>query len=91
LPWIGTTRGRAAISGFIASLRSRLESIRLNVDEIVASDDRAIIVGDLVSRVKANGNVFNSAFAIILTFEGDLISRYQMLEDSFAVSRAARG
>jgi hypothetical protein len=75
-PWVGKSRGRGAISDFITRLRSHLESIRLNVDEIVASDDRAIIVGDLVSQVKANGNVFGSAFAIVLTFEGDLILRY---------------
>jgi uncharacterized protein len=91
LPWVGKTRGRAAIVRFVSSLRTELESIGLNVDEIVASDTRAVIVGDLISQVKANGNIFHSAFAMVLTIESGLISRYQMLEDSFAVSQAVKG
>ena len=56
----------------------------------MASDARAVIVGEVATRIKATGKVIESAIAIILTVAGGLATRFQMLEDSFAVSGAAR-
>jgi ketosteroid isomerase-like protein len=47
-----------------------------------------VIVGELASRVKSTGQTVETAFA--LTVSGGEITRFRMLEDSFAVSRAAR-
>ena len=63
--------------------------MRLDIDDILASDTRAIILGSLASRVKQTGKVIETFFAIILTIADGQITRFQMLEDSFAVSRAA--
>jgi hypothetical protein len=49
-----------------------------------------VIVGELATRVTATGKLIESDIAIILTVKDGLIGRFQMLEDSFAVSRAAR-
>jgi ketosteroid isomerase-like protein len=49
-----------------------------------------VIVGELATRIEATGKIIESAIAIILTVFDGGISRFQMLEDSFAVSRAAR-
>jgi ketosteroid isomerase-like protein len=46
--------------------------------------------GALATRIKATGRMIESDFAIILTVKDGLIARFQMLEDSFAVSKAAR-
>ena len=48
------------------------------------------MLGSLVSRVKATRRLTHSQFAIILTVSGNLITRFQMLEDSFNVSNAVR-
>jgi ketosteroid isomerase-like protein len=90
LPWIGRKRGRRAVADFIRDLRRLTEPIRFDVQEILASHDRAVIVGELATRIKATGKVIDSAMAIILTISEGQISRFQMLEDSFAVSQAAR-
>jgi ketosteroid isomerase-like protein len=90
LPWIGRKAGRSAVADFIRALRGLTEPVRFDVQDILASEDRAVVVGELATRIKATGKVIESPFAIILTVSESKISRFRMLEDSFAVSRAAR-
>lgn len=90
LPWIGKRQGRQAAAAFVAETRRLTEPVEFNVDEVLASSTRAVIIGDLVTRVRSTERVIESAFAIILTVSDGRISRFLMLEDSFAVSRAAR-
>lgn len=90
LPWIGHKTGRAAVSAFIRDTRRLLEPLRFNVQAILADQERAIIIGDLASKVHATSKLIETSFAIILTISHGQITRFHMLEDSFAVSRAAR-
>ena len=90
LPWIGHKAGRQAVADFIRDIRALTEPITFVVEDILASDSRAAIIGALQTRIKATGNVIATQFAIILTIKGDVVTRYQMLEDSFDVSKAAR-
>ena len=90
LPWIGRKSGRAAVTDFVNDSRAMLERISLEVRDILANDDRAVILGSLVSKVKRTAKIINTDFAIILTVANGEIVRFQMLEDSFAVSQAAR-
>ena len=90
LPWIGRRRGRSAVADFLRAVRAKAEPVRFDVTEVLASDVRAVIVGELATRIKATGKMIESDFAIILTVKDGLIARFQMLEDSFAVSKAAR-
>ena len=90
LPWIGRQTGRKAVADFFRDLRRLTQPVRFDVQAILADESRAVIVGALVSKVSATGRIIETAFAIILTISGREITRFQMLEDSFAVSRAAR-
>jgi ketosteroid isomerase-like protein len=90
LPWIGRRTGCTAVSDFIRSMRSLLERIRFDVEGIMSKDDRAAIFGHLISKVNATGKIIDSPFALILQISAGKITRFQMLEDSFAVSQAAR-
>ncbi len=90
LPWIGQKTGRQAVIGFIDNTRRLIEQVRFAVQDILASDDRAVIVGELTTRINATGRIIESAFAIVLTLSGGEIVGFRMLEDSFAVSKAAR-
>ena len=90
LPWVGRRTGRSAVIDFITAIRTLTEPLTFEVADILANDTRAVIVGELASRIKATEKVVETDFAIILTTAGDRITRFQMLEDSFAVSRAAR-
>jgi ketosteroid isomerase-like protein len=90
LPWIGRRTGRQAITDFIRDIRTLTEPLAFDVEDILTSDSRAAIVGALRTRIKATGRIIATQFAIILTITGDVVTRFQMLEDSFEVSRVAR-
>jgi len=88
LPWIGQKSGRAAAADFFRKIRVLTEPVKFEVEDILASDGRAAIVGELATRIKSSGKICTSQFAIILTISGDAITRFQMLEDSFGLSKA---
>lgn len=90
LPWIGRRTGRTAVSDFIRDTRSLLDRIRFDVEGIMAKDDRAVIFGHFISKVNTTGKIIDSPFALILQIAAGKLTRFQMLEDSFAVSQAAR-
>ncbi len=91
LPWIGKWSGRAAITDFVTNSRAMIERISFEVHDILAGDNRAVILGSLASKLKRTGKTVKTDFAIVLTIANGEIVRFQMLEDSFAVSQAARG
>jgi ketosteroid isomerase-like protein len=86
----GRKSGRQAIADFIRDIRTLTEPITFEVEDVLASNSRAAIIGALQTRIKATGKVTATQFAIILTITGDVVTRFQMLEDSFDVSKAAR-
>src|SRR5258708_7970156 len=72
LPWIGRRSGRQAIVDFIRDLRTLTEPVAFDVEDILASDARAAVVGSLKTRIKATDRIIASQFAIILTIAGDV-------------------
>lgn len=90
LPWIGRKSGRGAVEAFVRESSVLMERIRLDVHDVLGSDDRAVIVGELVTLIAATGKVIESPFAIVLTIAGGEISNFLMLENSFAVAEATR-
>ena len=90
LPWIGRKTGRAAITDFVTDSRAMIERISFEVRDILASACRAVILGSLASKFRRPGKTVTTDFAIVLTVANGEIIRFQMFEDSFAVSQAAR-
>lgn len=90
LPWVGHKKGRAAISEFLRDTQTMIERVSLDIKDILANDNRAVILGHLQTRISATGKLIDSAFAIVLTFSDQQVASFLMLEDSFATSRAAR-
>ena len=90
LPWIGHKIGRQAVADFIRDIRALTEPVTFDVEDILASDNRAAIIGALQTRITATGKITATQFAVILTITGDVVTRFQMLEDSLDVSKAAR-
>jgi ketosteroid isomerase-like protein len=89
LPWVGHRTGRAAVAGFIVDNRSHTDVLSFRIEDVLASESRAVAIGELASRIVATDKVVESAFAIVLSIIDGQIERFQMIEDSFAVSRAA--
>jgi uncharacterized protein len=83
-------RSSSSFVNFIRDIRTLTEPITFEVDDILASNSRAAIIGALQTRIKGTGKIITTQFAIILTITGNVVTRFQMLEDSFGVSKAAR-
>jgi ketosteroid isomerase-like protein len=90
LPWVKTKSGRGAVSDFVRDTQALMERVRFEVHDILAGEDRAVIVGELATRFKSTGKMVETPFAIVLTVSAGEITRFLMLENSFAVSAAAR-
>jgi hypothetical protein len=88
LHWIGRKTGRQAVADFIRDIRTLTEPASFEVEDILASANRAAMVGALQTRIKATGKIITTQFAIILMITGDVVTRFQ--KDSFDVSKAAR-
>jgi len=88
VPWIGRKIGRAGVADFVRGLRERIESIRFEVRSLLVEGEQAIALGDLESRVKSTGKVIKSPFTFEFAVRDGLITKYLMLEDSFAVREA---
>src|SRR6266403_5696899 len=67
LPWIGKKSGRAAIIDFVNESRAMIERISFEVQDILAGDNRAVILGSLASKLKRTGKLVQTDFAIVLT------------------------
>ena len=89
LPWIGEKRGNQALADFVRHSATLITRDGLDITDILANDQRAVILGHLRSRVNLTGKPIDSHFAIVLTFAGDKVASLLMLEDSFAVSVAS--
>jgi hypothetical protein len=89
-PWIGKRKGRAAIVDFVRDTGTLLTRVRLDIRDILVNEHRAVILGDLASTVNATGKLIETSFVLVLEIGGGLITHFRMLEDSFAVSLAAR-
>jgi ketosteroid isomerase-like protein len=90
LPWLGKKKGRRAVIDFIHDSARLIERLKFDVSDIIAGEDRAVILGELASRYKPNGRRMETAFALVLNISGNEITHFRMLEDSFAVSQAVR-
>lgn len=55
---------------FLNDTGSMIERLGLEVQDVLAGQDRAVIIGSLSSRVKQTGKVINTDFGIILTVTG---------------------
>lgn len=86
--WIGRKTGRAGVASFVRELFERIEPVRFEVGSILVEGQRAVALGALSSRVKGTGKTIETEFAIDFTVGDGLITRYRMLEDSFAVAQA---
>ena len=89
-PWIGAKVGRQAFAGFMGDQRELLSPHMFRADDILVSDTRAVILGELSATINRNKAVLGTNFAIVLTITDGQVVRFQMLEDSYAASKAAR-
>jgi ketosteroid isomerase-like protein len=58
---------------------------------ILVDGPDAVVLGDIRQTVKATGRAYQARYALHLTVEGGVITRYHVYEDSLTVAQALTG
>jgi hypothetical protein len=89
VPWLGRKVGRAEIVEHFTQLEELTRPEKFQVDAVIGDGDRAVALGTFRVNILATGLSFDSEFAFDITVDDNgLITRYHVLEDSFALSNA---
>jgi ketosteroid isomerase-like protein len=90
VPWIGKRNSRSDIAEFIRTLRELTVPISFEVHKIIANMEDAVALGTLETRVKSTQEIIKTDFAFYFVVKDKLITKFRLLEDSFAVTQAVR-
>ena len=87
-PWLGKRKNRHEVSEFYQMLWRNTEPVSATIDDIFINDRNAVIAGEFSTRMLRTGKMVNSLFFILMTVGNGQITKYRLLEDSYAVSIA---
>ncbi|MER7502248.1 nuclear transport factor 2 family protein [Nonomuraea pusilla] len=90
VPWIRPRSGRDEVADHFRSLEDHhvTELNGTTVTHILVDGAHAVVLGEIAQTVRASGTAYTSPFALHLTVEDGLITRYHIYEDSLTVARA---
>ncbi|WP_431912433.1 nuclear transport factor 2 family protein [Nonomuraea jabiensis] len=93
VPWIRPRSSRAEVADHFRSLEAHHvpELNGTSVTRILVDGAHAVVLGEIAQTVRASGTAYTSPFALHLTVEDGLITRYHIYEDSLTVARALGG
>ncbi|NOT93880.1 nuclear transport factor 2 family protein [Ferruginibacter sp.] len=84
-PWLGRRSKREEVKEFFQILWTNTESISAQIDHILVEDGFAVITGDFSTKMLQTDKVMKSIFSIHINVQNNLITKYRLLEDSYAV------
>jgi len=87
-PWLGIRNNKQKVSDSFELLWKNTEPISAKIEHIFNDDENAVITGEFVTRMLATGRIVESLFCIQMRIQNNKITRYRLLEDSLAVSKA---
>lgn len=87
-PWLGRRNSRQEIKEFFQMLWANIESVSVTVEHILVDGNFGVVTGEFASRMLRTGKVYESVFSMHLTVQDNLIVRYRLQEDSYALVKA---
>jgi uncharacterized protein len=84
-PWVGPRNTRDGVADYLRRLRSSVEPLSAEVQQIFVDGETAVAVGEFASTMLATGKIVESPFFAHFVFRDHLVVRYRLLEDSHAV------
>ncbi|MEN0067612.1 MAG: nuclear transport factor 2 family protein [Myxococcota bacterium] len=92
LPWIGETRGKAAIFDFLGVFSSNLKTTKWENADAFASGDTVAVFGVMNGTTTRSGQQTGDfSFALRAKVRDGQVVLWHWFEDSFALSRAYHG
>lgn len=87
-PWLGKRSNRKEVEQFYDLLWSQTEPISAQISNIFIDNENAVITGEFSTKMLQTGKIVSSLFCVEMIIENNLITKYRLLEDSYAVSKA---
>ena len=84
--WLGKRSSKQEIKDFYSLLWENTEPVSAQIERMVIDNDYAVITGEFSTKMLQTGNIVDSLFCIQITVKDNLIIKYRLLEDSYAVS-----
>ena len=93
IPWIRARHTAADMRAHFAELAgyNAPHAGGTEVERVIVEDEEAVLMGVLRNVVRRTGTPYEARFALHLTVEEGLITRFHVYEDSLAVAEAWRG
>ena len=88
VPFAGTWQGRQHVGAFFRNVAETQERVEFVPEHFIAQDDKVVVLGHFVMRVKATGKESRSEWAQVWTVKDGVITHMQEYVDTAAVSRA---
>lgn len=88
LPIYGTFSGHEGVEQFLNLLRETFDTQQFHIDHVIETPVRGAAFGRFEHRVRANGKMFRSHWALMCEFQNGKISLYRFFEDSAALEEA---
>ncbi|TDB96637.1 ketosteroid isomerase [Nonomuraea longispora] len=90
VPWIRPRSSRAEVADHFRVLEAHHvpELNGTSVDRVLVDGADAVVLGEIAQTARGSGTAYRSPFALHLTVEDGLITRYHIYEDSLTVAGA---
>ncbi len=91
IPYARQWKGKSGLAEYFRVIGETVDMLKLDVQEYVASGDRVVGLGYQEIRVKANGKMFRTDFALDFTVRNGKVTRAQYYYDTAAAAAAFAG
>lgn len=88
--WIKDRNTKEEVADFYKDLYQYTEPLTFDITGKFISNNKAVVTGNLTSRIKKTGKIFASPFSVQFIVRDGLITHYLMLEDSFGLTEAMK-
>lgn len=77
IPWVPEVDSREDMRTFFDLLQTHVEAKEFELRHVIAEGDEIVLIGHMVSKVRAPGQAIDTAFALHTTVQDGRITRYR--------------
>jgi ketosteroid isomerase-like protein len=88
VPYAGTYRGHRGVGQFFSKMGEAIEMLELEPRGYVEQGDKVVAWGRFKARSRSTERVYETDWAMVWSFAGDKVARFQAYVDTAAVAAA---
>jgi hypothetical protein len=90
VPFAGSFHGKPEVARFFSELGGSLQAMRFVVNDVVAENDKVVVIGEAVWLVKSTGRTYDIPWVNVFTLRDGKILRVEAYHDTAPAERAFR-